>query len=342
MNEPSVYPFGEDQIGSYTENNYIAVSERADVRSIMKELIRQAADCDNISTIYAVDDGGILVGTIDLKQLIMARKESSTEHLIAKSFPSVFAEEPIESCMERLREFSADSIPVLDGSRRLLGVLTPQRIGELLEQELEEDYAMLAGLSAEEDLLEPLRQSIGKRLPWLMILLGLGFLVSFVVGLFESVVAHLSIIVSFQSLILGMSGNVGTQSLAVTIRVLSNERLSRKQRCYLIGKEARVGLVNGLLLGTLSVLLIGLYLTVLKCQSPLFAFSVSLCTGAALVISTLLSAVSGTVIPMIFKRLNIDPAVASGPLITTVNDLVAVLSYYGLSWLLLIRVLGLS
>lgn len=124
------------------------------------------------------------------------------------------------------------------------------------------------------------------------------------------------------SLILDMAGNVGTQSLAVTIRVLMDEKISKKQKLFLVSKEARVGLLNGTVLGLLSFAFIGLYLVVLKGQSMMLAFSVSLCTGIALLIAILLSSITGTVIPIIFKKLKIDPAVASGPLIITINDLV--------------------
>ena len=166
-------------------------------------------------------------------------------------------------------------------------------------------------------------------------------MVASVVGAFEHVVAHLALIVSFQSLILDMAGNVGTQSLAVTIRVLMDEELSGKEKLFLVVKEARVGLANGFILGGLAILLIGLYLVLLKSQTLLLAFSVSLCTGIALVVSILLSSVTGTVVPILFKKFGVDPAVASGPLITTLNDLVAVITYYGLAWILLIRFLNL-
>ena len=199
--------------------------------------------------------------------------------------------------------------------------------------------AKLAGLTAEEDLREPLKKSVVKRLPWLVILLGLGMVVSGVVGLFEYVVANLALVVCFQSLVLDMAGNVGTQSLAVTIRVLMDEQVSGSQKLCLVGKEARVGLVNGGILGILSFVLIGLYLLAFKGQTAAVAFSVSFCTGAALLVSMLLSSVAGTVIPIVFKKLKIDPAVASGPLISTVNDLVAVVTYYGLAWILLLRVM---
>ena len=109
----------------------------------------------------------------------------------------------------------------------------------------------------------------------------------------------------------------------------------------MISKEARVGLCNGLILGALSFVFIGLYLYLLKGQMPIMAFSISACTGMALLVAMLLSSVVGTTVPMLFKQLKVDPAVASGPLITTINDLVAVVTYYGLSWVLIINVLQL-
>ncbi len=332
--------FDENEIGSRMSTNYISLCAGSSVRQAMRTLIDQAAEHDNISTIYVVGEDGILVGAIDLKKLIIAREQTEIDAITMLSYPYVYANEQIDECMERIKDYSEDSIPVLNANNKLCGVLTSQEITKLVDDTMGDDYAKLAGLSAEEDLQEPLRKSISKRLPWLVLLLALGLVVSSVVGVFESVVAHLAIIVSFQSLILDMSGNVGTQSLAVTIRVLMDEQIDGKQRMFLIRKEARVGLVNGFILGVLSALCIGSYLVLFKGQSPLFAFSISLCTGVALLLSIVLSSLSGTVIPIIFKWLKVDPAVASGPLITTINDLIAVISYYGLVWVFLINILN--
>ena len=331
--------FDEDEIGSRMTTNYIAIRTGLSVREAMRELVAQAAENDNISTIYVLAEDETLVGAIDLKSLIVAREGTSLEDITMTSYPYVYATEQIEDCIERLTDYSEDSIPVLDGSNRLKGVLTAQDISELVSDAMQEDYARLAGLSAEEDLNEPLFKSIRKRLPWLVVLLGLGLVVSTVVGLFEQVVAQLTIVVCFQSLILDMAGNVGTQSLAITIRVLTDEQLTFQQKLSLILKEARVGLCNGLILGLLSFLFVGGYL-MLKGEAMRLALSVSFCTGTALLASMFLSSVVGTVTPLVFKKINIDPAVASGPLITTINDLVAVVTYYGLAWVLLIQILG--
>lgn len=330
--------FDEDEIGSWMTTNFISVQAGITIRETMKQLVSQAAENDNIGTIYVLDDETRFLGAIDLKDLIIARENKTLSEITKTSYPYVYADELIEDCMERIKEYSEDSIPVLDRDNRLLGVLISQDITLLVDEELGDDYAKLAGLTTEEDLREPLRKSILKRLPWLVVLLGLGLMVSGVVGVFETVVANLTLIVSFQSLVLGMAGNAGTQSLGVTIRILMDEKISGKQKLQLVGKEARVGFLNGLLLGALSFIFIGLYLMVFKAQTAPDAFSISLCTGIALLISILLSSITGTVIPLIFKKLKIDPAVASGPLITTINDLVAVVSYYGLAWILLIGI----
>ena len=332
--------FDEDEIGSRMTTNFVMIHMGISVRQAMRELVEQAADNDNISTIYVADDDGIFAGAIDLKSLIIAREGTELDSIIMTSYPYVYANELIEDCIERIKDYSEDSIPVLDQENRLKGVLTAQDVAELIDDEMGEDYARLAGLTAEEDLQEPLSMSIVKRLPWLLVLLGLGLVVSSVVGLFEAVAAGLTIIVAFQSLILDMAGNVGTQSLAVTIRVLMDDQCTGRQKLYLVAKEAKIGLCNGLILGSLSILFIGLYLLLVKGEAAHFAFSISLCAGAALALAMSLSSISGTTIPILFKGLGVDPAVASGPLITTVNDLIAVVTYYGLAEGLLRGVLG--
>lgn len=331
--------FNEDEIGSKMTSNYVVIDFGISVKEAMSSLIRQANDNDNISTIYVLDKNQIFLGAIDLKDLIIAREGTDLEKIITTSYPYVYATEQIEDCLSRIKDYSEDSIPVLDNENKLIGVLTSQTIMELVDDEMSEDYAKFAGLSSEEDLNEPLRKSIMKRLPWLMVLLVLGMFVSSIVGVFEKVVAQLPLIIAFQSLILDMAGNVGTQSLAVTIRVLIDENIGKKQKFFLVCKETRIGLVNGMILGILSFVMVGVYLALLKSQTVNMAFSISACTGIALLVSMILSSMSGTLIPLMFIKMKIDPAVASGPLITTINDLVAVITYYCLVWVLIIGVI---
>lgn len=329
--------YDEKEIGSYMTTNYVCIQEGLSVRQAMSELVRQAGVHDNIMTMYVVDADGCFAGAIDLKKLILARENDDLGDIILRSYPYVEAHEKIEDCAGRIADYAEDSIPVLDSSRRLLGVITSEDLVEIVDNELGEDYAKLAGLTAEEDLKEPTGRSMKKRLPWLIVLLGLGMLVSSVVGVFEGVVAALPIVICFQSLVLDMAGNVGTQSLAVTIRVLMDENVTGKQKMMLLGKEMKIGLLNGGLLGILALVLLGVYVHAFKGYAWAGAFAVSGCVGISLVLAMMVSSMVGTVIPMFFHKIKVDPAVASGPLITTVNDLVAVVTYYGLAFLFLVK-----
>lgn len=332
--------YDEDEIGSKMTANFIKIGLDLTVKQAMSALVTQAEENDNISTLFVEDDEGEFYGALTLKDLITARSTTDLNTLIVTSFPYVYATEQIDECIERLKDYSEDLIPVLDENNKILGVITSQSVVEVVDDELGEDYVKLAGLTAEEDLKEPLGQSIRKRMPWLLVLLCLGMIVSTFVGTFENIISRLTIIMAFQSLILDMAGNVGTQSLAVTIRVLTDENLTFSQKCKLVFKESRVGLSVGIILGIASIALVGLYLMFIKHREASFAFSVSGCIGIALLVSMICSSIIGTLIPLFFKRIKVDPAVASGPLITTINDLVAVGCYYGISWLLLIRVMG--
>ncbi len=328
-----------DELGSLMTTNFIKLNILYNVKQAMRELVRQSEDNDNIDMLYVVDSNGLYCGAVDLRDLIKARENDKFNELVITSYPVVYDHDKISDCLEQIRDYSENSLPVLDEQQHLLGVITSTDIIETVDEEISDDYAKLGGLSSEEDLHEPLLASMKKRLPWLAALLVLGIGVSAVVGIFEDVVKEIAIIVCFQSLVLDMAGNVGTQSLAVTIRVLMDEEVSAKDKLQLVMKEVRVGFSNGFLLGLASFIFIGLYVHLLKGYPLMYGFAVSACVGIALMTAMIVSSLVGTIVPIIFDRMHIDPAVASGPFITTINDLVAVVSYYGLSWILLINVL---
>lgn len=334
-----IHSYDEDEIGSLITTNFVCISKDLSIRQAMRELVRQAGENDNISTIYVVDASDKFCGAIDLKDLIVAREHDELDDLISYSYPYLLDHEKIADSIEKIKDYAEDSLPVLNGKRELIGILTAQDVIEAVDDEMGEDYAKLAGLTAEEDLKETTLESMKKRMPWLIVLLFLGMGVSTVVGAFEGVVAALPIVICFQSLILDMAGNVGTQSLAVTIRVLMDEDLAGKDKLRLVVKEMKVGFSNGLLLGMLALLCLGVYIKVFKGYTIYQAFMVSGCVGISLLVAMIISSLVGTMVPLFFHKIKVDPAVASGPLITTVNDLVAVVTYYGLAWVLLIQCL---
>ena len=334
--------YDEDEIGSCMTTNYICIRKDMTIRQAMSELVKQAGENDNISTLYVVDENEHFYGAIDLKDLIVARADDSLEKLIARSYPYVTDHEKISDSIDRIVDYAERSLPVLNESGKLLGIITSADVVELVDDQMGDDYAKLGGLTSEEDLNEGVFQSVKKRLPWLVALLFLGMLVSSVVGAFESVVAVLPIVICFQSMVLDMAGNVGTQSLAVTIRVLVDENLTTSKKLHLLFKEMRVGLVNGALLAVMALGFLGVYIHFFKADAWGQAFLLSGCVGISLIVAMVISSLVGTVIPMLFHKIHIDPAVASGPLITTINDLVAVVVYYGLAMIVLIEMFHLG
>ena len=334
--------YDDDEIGSCMTTNFIVIHNNLTIKQAMHELVKQAGDNDNISTIYVVDDNDKFYGAIDLKDLIVARENDNLEDLISRSYPYVRTREKISECIEELKDYAEDSIPVLLENGKIAGIITAQDIVEAVDDEMGEDYAKLAGLTSEEDLNEPTFLSMKKRLPWLIILLFLGMGVSSVVGIFEEVVAVLPVVMCFQSLILDMAGNVGTQSLAVTIRVLMDENLTLAQKLKLVVKEMKTGFLNGVCLAVMSFLFLGLYIHFFRKYDIGHSFLIAACVGVSLIVAMVISSLVGTVIPIFFKKIKVDPAVASGPLITTVNDLVAVVVYYGMTWIFLINMLHIA
>ena len=336
----AILSYSEDEIGSMMSTDYIEIESTMTIKQAMSALVRQAGENDNVLTLYVVDEKGCYYGAIEIQDLITARENTPLDDIIITTYPYVGDHELISDCINWLKEYDEDSIPVLSDDKRIQGVITTRDILEAVDDELGDDYAKLAGLTEEDDLNETLKESMKKRMPWLILLLFLGMLVSSVVGGFETVVAVLPIVICFQSLVLDMSGNVGTQSLAVTIRAISDGELKKGTRGKLILKEMRVGFFNGLFLGTVAFAFIGLYIMMFKGYGTLDAFLISLCVGISLMLAMVISSLTGTLIPMFFDHFHVDPAVASGPLITTVNDLVAVVTYYGLSWIFLINIMG--
>ena len=332
--------YDADVIGSKMTTNYVAISKDATVRQAMKKMIEEAAINDNISTLYFVDVDNRFFGAMELRDLILARENQNLKELIKTSYPYLNASEEVSACLEKIQDYALDSIPVLDEEKHLVGVITSDDVVEAVQDELSDDYAKLAGLSSEEDLDESIFTSIKKRVPWLLILLGLGLVTSLLISSFEKVVAALPLIVFFQSLILDMAGNTGTQSLAVTIRVLSSERTTGKDIAKLIFKEVRVGLINGLAIGLISFLCVFLFIYWVQNETLLDNFKIAFSVGVSMLGSMMVASLAGSVIPVLFKKCKIDPAVASGPLITTINDVIAVVIYYGLAWIMFASLIG--
>lgn len=334
--------YDETLIGSQMSTNYVTVYDTDSIKQATKSVIEQAADNDNISTVYVIKkEDDTYCGATTLRDLVVARSNANLKDITVTAYPFFYADEPIADCIEELKDLSEDSIPILSKDNKILGVITGTELVDVVDQELGDDYAKLAGLTAEEDLNEPIYKSITKRIPWLLVLMGLGLIVSSVVGLFDPIITAIPLLFSFQTMIFDMSGNSGTQSLAVTIRVITAEDLNGKDKFKFVLKELRVGLANGFLLCIVAFIVTSAYFLLFK-QLPLQnGFAIAGCIGISIMTAMIFSSLGGTLLPIFFKKIKIDPAVASGPMITTINDLVSAVVYYGLAYLLLIKASGL-
>ncbi len=337
----AIKQFQEDEIGSKMTNNYITISSTDTVKSAMKKVIADAAENDNVSTIFVLDKDNKLYGELELRDLIIARDKDDLNKIIKTNYPYFLASTKVDDCLPELKEYGLDSYPIVDEDMTLLGVITSDDVIEVLDTESGEDYAKLAGLTEEEDIDESVIKSVAKRIPWLIVLLVLGLIQSISMSGFEAVVAALPIIIFFQTLVLDMAGNSGTQSLAVTIRLIATEEMEKKKIAKAIFKEIRVGMTNGLILATLAFGVVLLYLLIANKGVRIgteFSMPDAL-KGAGIVAVALFTAMTlssfiGTIVPIIFLKIKVDPAVASGPFITTINDVTAMLIYYGLAALL--------
>ena len=332
--------YDEDEVGSKLTTNFIVVSKNSTIKQAMKTLVEEAPENDNIANIFVLDDENKYYGTIILKDLIIARASDTLEDITKTSYPTLYATEKIDEVINEIKDIDLELIPVLDENDKIIGVITSADIIETVDEELGEDYAKFAGLIEEEELDESFLKSVKKRIPWLSLLLCMDIITSTVLSNFSAVIAAMPVLVLFQSLVLDTSGNAGTQSLAVTIRSITSDQITKKNVWRNLLKEFLTGLVDGLFAGVVSFGITLLFLVIskspVKSDTVIFAeqLRASLTIGIALSLAIPLSTLAGMLFPMFFKKIHVDPAVASGPLITTLSDVCGVSIYYGLAILM--------
>ena len=325
-----VASYDDDVLGSLMSTDYIMIKSTSTIKEAMKSVIREANDVENINIIYVVDETEKYLGIISLRDLIRARSTDDINDIIKSNYPVLYDYSLVDEIERDILDYELESYGVLDKDGKLIGIVNDETLIDLLEEDYKEDYAMLAGISEIEDTSEPIYKSVLKRLPWLAFLLVIGLFVSLLTSSFENVIKDLITVVFFQSLILGMAGNTGTQSLAVTISKINDDE---KKIAKVILRELLTGFVNGLIIAVLGF---GLVLGFLLLRNNTFDVSLktSLSVSISLVISMSIASFLGAFVPYVLSKLKVDPAVASGPFITTVNDIVAIVIYYSLATLL--------
>ncbi|MDD3382756.1 MAG: magnesium transporter [Bacilli bacterium] len=336
----SLLKYDEEVAGSIMSTSYIEIPLDSLVKDAMRIMIKEARDTSYINTLYVVDKKGVLMGIIGLKQLIIAGKEDKISEIMTDKIISANVMRHKEEVADLMQDYDIDAIPIVDNKNNMLGIITFDDVMDVITEESEEDYARLAGLSSGdiEASRESVFLSVKKRVPWLMILLVLNLFTSLIISGFEETIATVALLAMFMPLVLGMAGNTGTQSLAVTIRSLTEDALkSKKEISKHIFRETLIGFFNGIVVGIMVFLMANL---VVGLTTGAFFTSDNIKTGtvigASIMLTLAVSTTAGALVPLIFNMLKIDPALASGPLITTINDIVALTIYFGLATLLLL------
>ncbi len=316
---------------------FVVCSRRRAVKQAIEVVVQEAPDCEFISNIYVTEDNR-LIGALSLKELINAgnNKTMKIAELMSQNLIYVTPATENEDAIEIMKNYDFQLLPVVDKSGKLIGIVSFDNMLEALNYETDADYSSLAGISEVDiDEDESVAKTVGKRLPWLVILLFVNIITSSIIASYQSVLLVLPALAVFMPLISSMAGNSGTQSLGIIIRLFATNQLEdRKSVLKHLLNQLFTGIVLGLAISIIMfVLVIGLnfirgeaFVNGLR-----FAFVIALSINIALVVAT----VEGAIVPLIIKLIKIDPAVASGPFITTVSDIISILIYFGLAAVLI-------
>lgn len=314
--------YEEKTAGSIMTTEFVAIYQTKTAKDTMKYLKAEAPEAETIYYLYVLDEDKKLVGVLSLRDLIIADDDTLISDLMSEKIVSVSVAKDQEEIAQMMRDYDFLALPVVDFQNHLLGIITVDDILDVMDEEASDDYSKLAGVSDIDRPNDNAFVSAKKRLPWLVILSFLGMLTASLIGQFESTLDEVAVLAIFIPLIAGMAGNTGTQALAVAVRGLANGDYGKQGKMKLVLREAGTGLITGTVCGIVITIMIFLW------QGQFF---LGLLVGLSIMATLIVATLAGSLVPILMDRLNIDPAVASGPFITTINDIISILIYFGMA-----------
>ncbi|AQP54165.1 magnesium transporter [Vagococcus penaei] len=315
--------YEDETAGSIMTTEYVAIVANQTIKSALNLLKKKAKNAEIIYYIYVVDELERLVGVISLRDLLVGEDDEMIETLMNERVISVKVADDQEDVAQVIRDYDLLAVPVIDYEDNLLGIITVDDIIDVIDDEATSDYSGLAGVNVDETTENPLKAS-SKRLPWLITLLFLGMSTATLINHYEVLISEASILAVFISLITGTAGNAGTQSLAVAVRRLAVSDDKDESFFKLVISELLTGLLTGLITGLVIFIVVGFWK---------HNFILGFVIGIAMLCAIIVANLAGSLIPMLMERLGFDPAVASGPFITTLSDLTSVLIYFNIAGL---------
>lgn len=323
-----ILSYEQETAGSIMTKEYFFLYEENTAQEVIEKIRRYAEQVETVYYLYVVDRNHHLVGVLSLRDLLLAPENMKVSEFMNALVLSVPVDMDQEEVAKLIREYDLIAMPVVSHDGRLVGIITVDDIIDVMELESEENFADFAGVSyssAERETMTPM-DAAKQRSPWIILLLFLSLFTGGLINRFEETLAAVVSLAAFIPLIMDSAGNVGTQSLAVAIRNMESDEKDSSKLFSTLTNEAKIGGIMGVFSSIAIFLLIGfLY------QDFVLGFVV----GISILLSIVVSAVVGTLIPTLIKKLHFDPAVASGPFITTINDMTGLVIYLGVATLLL-------
>jgi magnesium transporter len=316
--------YEEYTAGSIMTTEFISIAANQTIRSAMYILKREAPTAETIYYLFVVDDEKRLVGVISLRDLIVSEEDRMVSEIMNERVHSVSVGEDQEEVAKKMKDYNFLALPVVDFQNHLLGIITVDDIMDVMEEEASDDYSKLAAVSGFDGYDRGPLSAARKRLPWLIILLFLGMITANLMGRFEQTLDQVAILAVFIPLIAGMAGNTGTQALAVAVRGLAIGDLEKEEKSKLVVREAGTGVITGTTCGMLVMIIVYLW------KGDIF---LGMLVGISIFLTLIVATLAGALVPLLMHRLKVDPAVASGPFITTVNDIISLLIYLGMATL---------
>lgn len=317
--------FDEDTAGGLMAKELVKVNENWNVLTCVKEMRAQAEEVSRVHSIYVVDDNDILKGRLSLKDLLTTSTRSPIKDIFIKKVDSVNVNEDVEDVARIMQKYDLEAIPVVDEIGRLVGRITIDDIVDVIKEEAEKDYQMAAGISQDVEADDTVWELTKARLPWLVLGLFGGLGSVFIMEGFEDALTKYKELFFFTPLIAAMAGNVGVQSSAIVVQGLANDIIKGSLFSRLV-KEVSLSLISGVVLGVL-VILFGL----ITGMDIKFSLTVAISMLCVIIIAALI----GTFVPIILDKRGIDPAIATGPFITTSNDIFGIYLFFFIAKLML-------
>lgn len=327
MDVKALMEYDEETAGGIMATEYVSISEDFTISNTIAFLREASPSSETPYYIYVVDELGILKGVVSLRDIIISTPETRIKDIMNPNAISVAVDTDQEEVGNLFEKYGFMAMPVVNDEGILLGIVTFDDILEILQDEYTEDLFRLAGMDEEEKLEGTIRGAVRSRLPWLVLNLFTAMLAAAMVTLFEGTIAKIVTLAAFMPIVAGMGGNAGTQTLTMMVRGIALGELTFENQKSVLIKEAAIGLINGLVLG----LLIG---TLGYIWEKDLYFGVVI--GLAIFLNLIVATLSGSFIPLLLKKLKIDPALASSIFVTTVTDVLGFFFFLGLATLLLL------